>query len=295
MIGLKNMFVLTSTCKNPDTLLAWCDMTEQIRQQVAADASGLLVMGSMGNESYLKNAEYPKVAQCSVEAAAGAIPVLVGVTDVSIGRVLDRVEALADIRGIDGIVTTVPYYSTLPQDEIVTFYSEIANRTKRPVYLYDLAVVTKTPTLPATVRKLWKNPYIKGIKSGNMVTQRILLRAEDRPADFTQMFSNLDEFDIAYRYGLDYNLDGMFSCTPKSTQTLYQALDAGDMSTAGDTLDEILVLRDLFIATGCLMSAFTHAMNLIGCKGNFGRDYEKDIAPEQKELVTAQLRKMGEI
>ena len=78
-----------------------------------AGASGLLVMGSMGNESYLRNCEYTKVARCSAAAAKGQIPVLVGVTDVSIGRVMDRVEAISDIEGIDGIVSTVPYYATV--------------------------------------------------------------------------------------------------------------------------------------------------------------------------------------
>lgn len=70
-------------------------------------------MGSMGNESYLRNCEYTKVARCSAAAAKGQIPVLVGVTDVSIGRVMDRVEAISDIEGIDGIVSTVPYYATV--------------------------------------------------------------------------------------------------------------------------------------------------------------------------------------
>ena len=83
-------------------------MSRQIEQQIEAGASGLLVMGSMGQMTYIKQDEYAKVAAESVKAAKGRIPVLVGVTDVSIHRVMDRVEALKDIDGIDGIVSTVP-------------------------------------------------------------------------------------------------------------------------------------------------------------------------------------------
>ncbi len=270
-------------------------MARQIEQQIDAGVSGLLVMGSMGNMTYLKNSEYPKVAACAVEAAKGRVPVLVGVTDVSIGRVMDRVAALEGIDGIDGIVSTVPYYSTMNQDGIFAFYNEIANRAQRPVYLYDLAVVTKAATAPATVRKLWKNPNIKGIKSGNLVTQRILHRAEDRPADFTMMFSNIDEFDIAYNYGIDKNLDGMFACTPKTARKLYDALDAGDKAAAGKALDDILALRDLFLTTPALMLAFSHAMNLLGCEGWFGRDYETDISDADKARVTEAMKALGEI
>lgn len=270
-------------------------MAEQIEQQIEAGASGLLVMGSMGNEAYLKNEEYPKVAECSVKAAKGRVPVLVGVTDVSIVRVKDRIDALSEIKGIDGIVSTVPYYSTVNQEEIYNFYTGIAELSPLPVYLYDLAVVTKAATLPSTVQKLWKNPKIKGIKSGNLVTHRVLKRAEDRPADFTQMFSNIDEFDIAYKYGIDYNLDGMFACTPKTAGRMYRALEEDNMSAAGDALDEILGLRNLFLTTPCLMDAFSYAMNLLGCKGDFTVDYEERIGEQDKELVAEAMKKMGEI
>lgn len=291
----KGFYTALGTPLNEDFTFCKEGMCAQIEQQIEAGASGLLVMGSMGNMTYLRDSEYPKVAKCAVEAAKGRIPVLVGVTDVSIGRVMDRVKALEGIRGIDGIVSTIPYYAAPKQEQIYTFYNEIALRAARPTYLYDLAVVTKVPTAPATVKMLWKNPYIKGIKSGNLVTHRILMRDEERPADFTQMFSNIDEFDIAYKYGIDYNLDGMFAATPKNAKKMYEALAKGDMETASATLDKILALRDLYVSTGCLMSAFTHTMNLLGCKGIFGRDYESDISDEMKDKVTAALRAMGEI
>ena len=270
-------------------------MAQQIEQQIEAGVSGLLVMGSMGQMSYIKQSQYAKIAAESVKAAKGRVPVLVGVTDLSIHRVMERVEALEGINGIDGIVTTVPYYSTVTQGDIYEFYNEIANRSGRATYLYDLAVITKTATAPETVMKLWKNPLIKGIKSGNLVTQRKLLLAEDRPADFTMMYSNIDTFDIAYKYGIDKNLDGMFSCTPKTARRLYDALAAGDQLAGAKALDEILSLRDLFVQTGCLMKAYTHAMNLLGCEGSFARDYEKDITDEYKEKVTAAMKAMGEI
>ena len=259
----KGFYTALGTPLNEDFTFCQEGMIAQVEQQIEAGASGLLVMGSMGNMSYLKNSEYAKVAKCCAETAKGRIPVLVGVTDVSINRVMDRVQALEGIQGIDGIVSTVPYYAAVTQTHIFKFYDEIATRSGRHTYLYDLPGVTKVATSPDTVKKLWANPNIKGIKSGNLVTHRVLQRAEDRPADFVQK--------------------------------MYQALEAGDMATAGDALDGILALRDLFLSTGCLMSAFTHSMNLLGCKGFFGRDYEFEISDEKKALVTAALKELGEI
>ena len=109
------------------------------------------------------------------------------------------------------------------------------------VTAYSAAGLSLIHISPSTVQKLWKHPNIRGIKSGNLVTQRILKRSEDRPGNFSMIFSNIDEFDIAYCYGIDHNLDGMFSCTPKTAGKMYRALEAGDRETAGQCLDSIPV------------------------------------------------------
>lgn len=291
----KGFYTALGTPIGEDGSLCEKSMARQIEQQIEAGASGLLVMGSMGKAVYIKDSEYAKVARVSAEAARGRIPVLVGVTDVCIERVRDRYRALGDLKGIDGIVSTVPYYSAVNQEEIFTFYNEIANFSACPVYLYDLPVVTKSPTAAATVKKLWCNSNIKGIKSGNLVLHRTLLRSEERPADFVQMYSDLDSFDIAYGYGIDKNLDGMFSCTPATAKRMYDALAKGDRQTASAALDQILALRDYFVATGTLMLTYSHAMNLLGCEGNFGMDYQREPTDEQKQTVKAMLKDMGEL
>ena len=65
----KGFYTALGTPLNDDFTFCEKGMREQIEQQIAAGASGLLVMGSMGNMSYLVDSEYPKVAKCSVEAA----------------------------------------------------------------------------------------------------------------------------------------------------------------------------------------------------------------------------------
>ena len=270
-------------------------MAAQIEQQIENGVSGLLVMGSMGQMTYLKNSIYPEVAKVAAETAKGRVPVLVGVTDLSINRVMERVAALEGIQGIDGIVSTIPYYGSCSQDHIFQFYNEIATRSGKHTYLYDLPSVTKVATTPATVKKLWANPNIKGIKSGNLITQRELMLDENKPEYFTQMFSSIDQFDIAYKYGIDKNLDGMFAATPKTARRMYDALDAGDMATAAKELNAILSLRDLYKTTGNLMAAFSHSMNLMGCEGQFYIDYTKDVTDEKKALVAAKMKELGEI
>ena len=270
-------------------------MAAQIEQQIAAGVSGVLVMGSMGIETYLKTSEYPKVAALSAQAVHGRVPTLVGVTDVSIARVKDRIDRIGDIRGIDGVVSTIPYYNALKQEEIYRFYAAIADYAKVPVDLYDLPGVTKVAIQPDTVRRLWKHGNIGGIKSGNIVLHRVLLQAEDHPDGFVQMFSNIDIFDVAYAWGIDHNLDGMFACTPKTASALYDALGRGDKRAAARALDRILALRDLLAGTVSLLDGFSCAMNLLGCRGSFKADFEGSVAEEDRARIAAMMREMGEI
>ena len=268
--------------------------TKQIEHQIQAGASGLLVMGSMGIEPYIRNSVYPGVARCGVEAAKGQAPVLVGVMDTCISRVLDRVDALNDLR-IDGVVSTVPYYNAMNQSQVVKFYTALADSSKFPVYLYDLAVVTKTRTMPETVMKLWKHPNIRGIKTGNLVTARLLLNSPEKPDGFDIVYSDLDTFDVAYQYGIDKNLDGMFACAPKTAKKMYAALREQRNAEATACLDAIVGLRDIFVESGSVLGAFTFAMNDLGYEGSFHMDYETLPAAIYHEKVTAFLKQMGEL
>ena len=267
---------------------------KQIHDQMQAGASGLLVMGSMGIEPYIRNCVYPGVARCGVEAAKGQAPVLVGVMDTCISRVLDRVDALKDLP-IDGVVSTVPYYNAMNQAQVVKFYTALANHSKFPVYLYDLAVVTKTRTMPESVMKLWKHPNIRGIKTGNLVTARLLLNSPEKPESFDIVYSDLDTFDVAYQYGINKNLDGMFACAPKTAKKMYALLGEGRFAEATAYLDAIVGLRDLFVESGSVLGAFTYAMNDLGYEGTFHMDYETLPQAVYHEKVSAYLKQMGEL
>lgn len=289
----KGFFPALGTPLDSDGHLCAASFTAQIQDQIAAGASGLLVMGSMGIEPYIRNSVYQSVAACGVEAARGQAPVLVGVMDTSIGRVLDRIDALNDLP-IDGVVATVPYYNAMNQAQVLKFYTALADQSKFPVYLYDLAVVTKTRTLPETVMSLWQHPNIRGIKTGNLVTARQLTGSPEKPAGFDIIYSDLDTFDVAYRYGLAKNLDGMFACVPQTTNRLYADLDAGEYSQAAVSLNGIIALRDLFVASGSVLGAFTYAMNDLGYTGSFTMDYDSLPAAAWHEKVTALLKQLGE-
>ena len=173
----------------------------QIELMISSGAKGALCMGSMGNMASLRNSEYPGIAKYACDVVHHRIPLLVGVMDCSISRILDRIDTLKDME-IDGVVATVPFYSPLKPNEIVKFFSELARKSKFPVYIYDLPGVTQSPISVSQLESLINFKNIVGIKTGNlnliMELYRHNLMTRD---DFSVYYSNLDLFDVAIKAG----------------------------------------------------------------------------------------------
>lgn len=261
----------------------------QVENQIAAGASGLLAMGSMGIEACIGTTEYPKVSAAAAEAAGGRCPVFVGVMDNSVSRVVERIESLAGI-AIDGVVATTPFYYALTQDEVTAFFREIARRSPFPLYLYDLPAVTKTKIAVETAENLSQNKNIRGIKTGDLTTAKELtLRCGN---DFSVLFSGLDVFDIAYFWGLRMNLDGMFCCAANPASAMYRHLAAGDHARAAACLGSILFLRNRMAEMG-IFKGFTCAMNLLGYEGSFSPDYTGRPDEKDYEAIRQCMRQFG--
>ena len=274
--------------------LAAAGFQAQIEQQIQAGAVGLLAMGSMGQQAFIRNDVYPKVAKAAVEAAAGRVPVFVGAMDTSIARVKQRIAALEDL-DIAALVFTAPYYSAANRAQMMTFFTEVAKLTKHNIMLYDLPPVTQSKiTYDMVLELLDTVPNFVGIKSADMQMFRKLKLNPNVPKDFITVYSGLDTFDVSYAWGIDNCLDGMLSCTPYNTQKLFEALNAGDRETAAVHMSNIVAFRDFFVANN-LWPCFTAAMNLLGCEGNFSPDYTPLPNAEQIEKTRAEMIRIGEL
>jgi dihydrodipicolinate synthase/N-acetylneuraminate lyase len=288
----KEFYPALGTPTNLDGTLVKESFGRQIELMISSGAKGALCMGSMGNMASLKNCEYPIIAKYATEVIRRRIPLLIGVMDCSISRVLDRIDSLRELE-IDGVVTTVPYYSPLKPNEIVKFFSELARKSKFPVYIYDLPGVTQSPISAAQLKALSSEKNIVGIKTGNlnliMELYRNNLLIRD---DFSVYYSNLDLFDVAIKAGVNKNLDGMFTCTPYNSQKMYA--EQNSETEVFESLNNILKLRNLFIKENVL-AAYSFAMELLKCPGNYHADYALPISGELKEEIVDLMKNINEI
>lgn len=267
---------------------------KQIDDQIRHGAIGILCMGSMGQQEAIRNSVCPEVARVAIEAAAGRVPVFVGAMDCSIARAHDRMAAMEHL-DIAGFVFTAPYYSPCTPQMIINYYQGVCAGTKHKVLMYDLPSVTQAKITYEIVKELLRTvPNLAGIKSKDMNMFRKLKLDPDVPEDFVMVYSGLDHFDIAYKWGIDKCLDGMLSCTPVNTGKLFAAMEDGDFDSAAKYLNEIVGLRDFFIPRN-LWPAYSTAMNLLGYEGNFGPDYDSPIEEKYISEIREELIRMGEL
>lgn len=278
--------------KNGDIIAE--SLIKEINMQIEAGASGLLLMGSMGIEAAIKDSTYVETVKIAAETVSGRVPLFVGAMDNSIERVKDRIDKIKDFN-FDAFVLTTPFYAVAPDDANVNFFEKVADYAPKPIFLYDLAVVTKQKITYPMVQKLAKHPNIMGVKSGDIVLAR---QVKLNLPDFEFLFSNIDIFDVAISYGIDKVLDGMFSSTPKNTEKFIKAAWAGNMSDSAKYLDNILSLRNFYLSQPGigLLSVFSCSMNLLGMEGSFAYDYNDQICCDAVVESTKKfMKEIGEL
>ena len=267
---------------------------KQIEDQICSGAVGLLCMGTMGIEAYIRQSVYPQVAKAAVEAAEGKVPVFVGAMDTSVARAKDRMASIEEL-DIAGFVFTAPFYAPCSRQQMMNYFKQVAAATKHSILLYDLPSVTQCKITYDMVLELIQDvPNFAGIKSADLQMFRKLKLNPDVSEDFIMVYSGLDTFDIAYKWGIDKCLDGMCSCTPVNTGKMFKAMEQGDYETAAQCLNNIVALRDAFLGWD-LWPAFTTTMNMLGYEGDFGPDYCSAIKPEYVPQIEKMLKEIGEL
>ena len=267
---------------------------KQIEDMIHAGAVGLLSMGSMGQQAFLCSGVCRDVARVAVDAAAGRVPVFVGAMDCSIGRAAERMGAMEEL-DIAAFVFTAPYYSAASRTQIMRYFKGVAAATRHSIMLYDLPSVTQSKITNDMMLELMGDvSNLVGIKSADLQMFRRLKLNPDVPQDFILVYSGLDTFDVAYKWGIDHCLDGMLPVTPTNTGKMFRAMEEGDYDTAAVCLNNILDLRDTFLAHD-LWPCFSEAMNMLGYDGSCGPDICVPIKPENVELVRQEMVRIGEL
>lgn len=125
------------------------------------DSIGLL--GSTGIYAYLDRNERKRALAAGLEAAAGRVPVIVGIgalrTSWSVELARD-----AELAGADGLLLTPMSYTPLTHDEAAQHYRTVSGETGLPLCIYNNPGTTGFRFTPDLIAQLAAMPGIAAIK-----------------------------------------------------------------------------------------------------------------------------------
>lgn len=192
--------------------------------------SGIFLMGTTGEGASLSYRMRRELIKKSCEYVAGRVPVLVSITDTCIEEALSLADYAYEC-GATYLVSALPYYLGLTQDEIVDFYITIADKVKLPLFLYNIPAQTKLMMSVQTVKKLATHPNIIGIKdsSGNGTFFNTLL-AEIKPEfpEFTILVGPDEMLASTMALGSNGGVNSGSNLFPELFVALFKACKAGD-------------------------------------------------------------------
>lgn len=152
--------------------------------QVQNGTDYLVVLGTTAETPTLTEEEKKKIIDLVVTKVNGRIPIVLGVGGNCTRSVVEKLKN-DDFRGIDAILSVVPYYNKPSQEGIYQHYKAIAEATRLPIVLYNVPGRTGVNMTAATTLRIareFKNVIAVKEASGNITQMDDIIK--NKPANF---------------------------------------------------------------------------------------------------------------
>ncbi|TNV19527.1 dihydrodipicolinate synthase family protein [Buttiauxella sp. B2] len=208
------------------------DATHKVISNLVKDGvSGLVVCGSVGENTSLTIDEKMAVTEVAKDAANGKIPVICGIaefTSVGAAKVAKAVEAV----GVDGImVMPALVYSSKPH-ETAQHFRYVANNTNLPVMVYNNPPIYKNDVTPDILISLSDCENIVCFKDSSGDTRRFI-DVRNRVGNRFILFAGLDDVVLeSLAVGAEGWISGMSNVFPKEGETIFRLCKEGRFAEA---------------------------------------------------------------
>ncbi len=137
-----------------------------IEFQIAGGADAVLILGTTGEASTVRDDERREILSLAVRTAAGRIPIVAGCGSNDTAHAV-RLAREAEDEGCSALLSVTPYYNKTTPSGLVRHYEEIAGSTGLPLILYNVPNRTGVDIPLSVYEKLARHPRIAGVKEAS--------------------------------------------------------------------------------------------------------------------------------
>ncbi len=221
-----------------------------IERQIDGDVSGLVVLGTTGENPTVTDEERRRLVDLAVDTADGRVPVIVGTGTNDTEKSIAYSRA-AETAGADGLLVVGPYYNKPSQGGFVAHVESIAEASDVPMILYNVPSRTSFNIEAETALQLAETvPSVVGVKEASGDLQQVADILHHRPDDFA-VYAGDDEITLPL---LGLGGDGVVSvvsnAVPQRFSRMVEAGLSGDFATARKAHFDLLpAMRACFLET----------------------------------------------
>ena len=156
----------------------------------------LVVLGTTAETPTLSAKERQDVVGCVVNACGGRIPIVVGVGGNDTRSAIEAMQKL-EPRGVNAILSVVPYYNKPSQEGIYQHFSAVAAASDLPLVLYNVPGRTGANMTSQTVLRLATDhpDRIVALKEASGNFEQVMEILKDKPSGF-QLVSGDDSITL---------------------------------------------------------------------------------------------------
>lgn len=222
----RGLWPAVTTQFQPDQSIDFAATARHVDYLIRAGLDGLIMLGTVGENTALEAAEKRAVVQCAIEAARGRVPVLSGVAEYTTPFAC-RYAAEMETLGIQGLmVLPAMVYKSDPRESIAHF-RDVARASALPVMVYNNPISYAVDVTPEMFVELAQEPTIVAIKESSDNIRRLtdLIAAV---GDRFILFAGVDDLALeSFLLGAVGWVSGLANVFPVESAQLFKLARAG--------------------------------------------------------------------
>jgi len=145
----------------------------------------LVVLGTTAETPALSPEERGEVIRCVVDACNGRVPIIAGAGGNDTRSVISDIRSM-DKKGVDALLSVVPYYNKPGQEGIYQHFSALAAASDIPLMLYNVPSRTGSNMASGTILRLAHDHpgKVAAVKEASGDIHQVMEIIRDKPSDF---------------------------------------------------------------------------------------------------------------
>jgi dihydrodipicolinate synthase/N-acetylneuraminate lyase len=230
-IDWRGVFPALMTEFKPDESLDLEATARHIEAMLEAGCRGLVMLGTLGENTSLSPEEKRQVIEMAVATVGGRVPVLSGVAEYTTPLASAYVSDIAAL-GADGAMVLPPMVYKTDPHETLTHFRTVAAASELPIMIYNNPVSYGTDVSPAMFAQLAEVESIVAIKESSDDPRRLTDIVNACGERYT-LFCGVDDIIVeSIAVGAVGWVAGLVNAFPEETVRLFELAAAGELEAA---------------------------------------------------------------